>query len=251
MKNIDLKSYFEEVGYDWENDVPIMEEVCKLSKTRHKEDPPKDFQFNYGMEQPFFMKAFLESVYCEKFFEIGTGRGTCSMAASLCESMRKVDSFDILVPDEKRDNVINFRKVEASNMDILERFKASAPRIRNFTAQGYPSEINFHHVSDYASFIQSPDNKDYSVCFIDGDHDNSQIILNDYLVCNKVMEGSKSAYIIWDDYYPDKFAVKEVVDKIIEVDERECTLVSFRGHLFGDDSIGKEEGSGEVIMKLK
>jgi hypothetical protein len=250
MKNIGLKRYFEESGYDWENDVPIMEEICKLSKTRYKEDPPKEFQFTYGMEQPFFMKAFLESVYCEKFFEIGTGRGTCSMAASLCKDMRKVDSFDILVPDEKRDNVINFRKEEASNMDILERFKTNIPHITNFVAHAYPSEINFHHISDYASFIQSPDNNDYSVCFIDGEHDNPQTILNDYLVCNKVMKSSKSAYIIWDDYHPDKFAVKEVVDKIIEVDKRECTLVSFRGHLFEDDSKGKEEGSGEVIMKL-
>jgi len=251
MKNIGLKSFFEEGGYDWENDAPMMKEICKLSKTRYMESPPKEFQFTYGMEQPFFIKAFLENVYCEKFFEIGTGRGTCSMAASLCKDMRKVDSFDILVPDEKRDNVINFRKEEASNMDILERFRTRAPKIINFVAHAYPSEIELHHVSDYASFIQNPDNRDYSVCFIDGDHDNAQTILNDYLLCNEVMKNAKSAYIIWDDYDPDKFAVKEVVDKIIEVDERDCTLVSFRGHLFKDEDKGEEEGSGEVIMKLK
>ena len=245
MKNIDLKSYFKESGYDWENDIPIMKEICKLSKTAYRESPPEEFEFTYGMEQPFFIKAFLESVYCEKFFEIGTGRGTCSMAAALCADMKKVDSFDILVPDKKRDNVINFRKEEASNMDILERFRASVPSTNSL------SEIKFHHVSDYASFIHNPDNKDYSVCFIDGDHSNSQIILNDYLVCNNVMQDAKSAYIIWDDYYPDKHVVKEVVDKIIEVDKRECTLVSFRGHLFNDGSKDKEEGAGEVIMKLK
>jgi len=250
MKKIYLNDFFQESGYDWENDAPMMKEICKLSKTRHMENPPKEFQFTYGMEQPFFIKAFLENVYCEKFFEIGTGRGTCSMAASLCKDMRKVDSFDILVPDEKRDNVINFRKEEASNMDILERFRTKAAKITNFVAQAYPSEIKFNHVSGYAKFIDDPDNKDYSVCFIDGDHDNAETILKDYLICNKVMEKSKEAYIIWDDYYPDKFAVKEVVDKITEVDGRECTLVPFRGHLFDSDDKAREEDSGEIIMKM-
>jgi hypothetical protein len=256
MKKIPLKEFFEYSLYDWKADVPLMEDICSLSKSRLKEDPPDKFTLNWGMEQPFFIKAFLESIGSKQdpinYFEIGTGRGTSCMAAASCENVDKIDSFDILIPKEKRNNVINHREVQASNVDILKKFKELySDKIARASREESTMNIKLRHVSEYSSFIDSEENRDYDVCFIDGEHDNPEIILKDYLICNKIMERSDQAYIIWDDYYPDKMAVKEVVDKIIEVDKRECYLVPFRGHLFQSENREPETESGEVVMKLK
>ena len=254
MDQIPLKDFFNKVNYDWEKDINFFKDVCALSKTRVRENPPEDFEFNWGMEQPFFIKAFLESLGNKiNYFEIGTGRGTSCMAAAGCDNVDKIDSFDILIPKQKRKNVINFREVEASNVDILKEFESKySGKLKTNTRENSTMGVRLHHISQYASFIDDENNRDYDVCFIDGEHDNPEIILKDYLICNKIMERSKHAYIIWDDYYPDKMAVKEVVDKVIEVDKREAYLVPFRGHLFSSNA-GRpfEKDAGEVVMKLK
>ena len=221
MKKVTLKEFFDQTGYDWESDVSLMEDICSLSKSRFREDPPDKFTLNWGMEQPFFIKAFLQSIGSKQdpinYFEIGTGRGTSCMAAASCDNVDKIDSFDILIPKAKRKNVINYREVDASNVDILKQFHDlySNKINRNNIREGSTMNIKLRHVSEYGSFITNEENKNYDVCFIDGEHDNPEIILKDYLICNKIMERSDHAYIIWDDYYPDKMAVKEVVDKIL------------------------------------
>ena len=261
MKQVPLKEFFQQVNYDWEKDIDFFKDVCSLSKTRARpvsikdafEDSPQEFEFTWGMEQPFIMKAFIESLEGKiNYFEIGTGRGTSSMAAAGSKNINKIDSFDILEPKHKRKNVVNFKEVQASNVDILKEFESKySNKLKSNDREGTTMGIKLHHVSEYASFINDENNRDYDVCFIDGEHENPEIILKDYLICNKVMEKSNHAYIIWDDYYPDKMNVKHVVERVVEVDKRESYLVPFRGHLFGSKNRPIEKDAGVVIMKLK
>ena len=54
--------------------------------------------------------------------------------------------------------------------------------------------------------------------------------------------------IIWDDYDPERFAVKGIVDNILKQDKNlDAILVEQRGHLFNDKNI--EHGKGMVVMK--
>ena len=106
-------------------------------------------------------------------------------------------------------------------------------------------KIHFKHVDDYLDITEEYSSF-FDVCFIDGNHDIESIILNDFNICMKVLK--KPGYIIWDDYDPNKFQVKKVVDDICSKYQYECELVEFRGHLFGENP--PEKNAGEVIMKI-
>ena len=77
-------------------------------------------------------------------------------------------------------------------------------------------------------------------------NDNESIILNDFEVCMKVVKDG--GHIVWDDYDPNQFKVKDIVDAISKKYNFECKLVEFRGHMFGERT--PEKNAGEVIMKI-
>ena len=71
--------------------------------------------------------------------------------------------------------------------------------------------------------------------------------MNDFAITSQVIKNG--GWIIWDDYDPNKFEVKKVVDKVLENYNFDCELIEFRGHLFpGEKPIEKD--AGEIIMKL-
>ena len=55
-------------------------------------------------------------------------------------------------------------------------------------------------------------------------------------------------HIVWDDYDPNQFKVKDIVDAISKKYNFECKLVEFRGNMFGERT--PEKNAGEVIMKI-
>ena len=60
---------------------------------------------------------------------------------------------------------------------------------------------------------------------------------------------SDNAIIIWDDYGQPEYAVKKVVDKILEKDPSwHSVLVEQRGHLFGGRP---ERHAGMVLMSKR
>jgi len=234
MKNTDLKTFFASINYNPEKDKEKLAHICGLTKTRV--DPKKNkFEFDYGMEQTFFIKAFSDSIKCKNFFEIGTGRGTSSYAVSLTETVEKILTIDIISHQQKKQEAVNYKPALVSNLDLynLIDFKEK-------------EKIQFKHVDDYADIVE--ENKEhFDFCFIDGDHDNESIIINDFNICMKVLK--KPGYIVWDDYDPNRFQVKKVVDGISQKYGYSCELVEFRGHLFGDKTA--EKNAGEVIMKIE
>jgi len=56
------------------------------------------------------------------------------------------------------------------------------------------------------------------------------------------------SWILWDDYDPHKFEVHKIVDALISEYSLECSLIEFRGHLFGKRS--PEKNAGVILMKL-
>ena len=233
MKTKTIKEYFDSIGYDYKKDKSILEDILKLTKTRVNPNV-EFFEFSYGMEQTFFLKATVESMKARNFFEIGTGRGTASYAVSLIKSVEEILTVDIIPHTQQKNEAINYKPALVSNADLYELIKFEEKK-----------KIQFKHIDDYLDIIETHTSF-FDVCFIDGNHDIESIILNDFNICMKVLK--RPGYIIWDDYDPNKFQVKKVVDDIIANHQYECELVEFRGHLFGDKS--SEKNAGEVIMKI-
>jgi len=232
MKTLTLQDFFESVQYAPNDDKDKIGHICSLTKTRVKDK--QKFEFDYGMEQTFFIKAFAESIKAKNFFEIGTGRGTASYAISLINNINKVVTVDIIPHNKKKYEAINYKPAFVSNSDLYDLIQ--------FTEK---EKIQFKHVDDYPDIIDEYRNY-FDVCFIDGEHDNKSIILNDFEVCMKVVKDG--GYIVWDDYDPNQFKVKEIVDSISQKYNFKCKLVEFRGHMFGERS--PEKNAGEVIMKI-
>ena len=233
MKTTDLKTFFKRINYNLSKDREKLAHICSLTKTRVNPDKNK-FDFDYGMEQAFFIKAFAEYVDCKNFFEIGTGRGTSSYAVSLIESVDKILTIDILSHNQKKQEAINYKPALVSNSDLYDLINLEEKK-----------KIQFKHVDDYIDIVEKH-NEGFDLCFIDGDHDNESIILNDFNICMKILK--KPGYIVWDDYDPDRFKVKQVVDRIVSEQNHKCELIEFRGHIFGDRDL--EKNAGEVIMHI-
>lgn len=233
MKTKTIKEYFDFIGYDPEKDKNILEDILKLTKTRVNPSV-KSFEFSYGMEQTFFLKAAVESMKASNFFEIGTGRGTASYAVSYIKSVEEILTVDIVPHNQKKNEAIDYKPALVSNADLYELIKFEEKK-----------KIQFKHTDDYLDITETHASF-FDVCFIDGNHDIESIILNDFNICMKVLK--RPGYIIWDDYDPNKFQVKKVVDDISAKHQYECELIEFRGHLFGDKP--PENNAGEVIMKI-
>tara|TARA_R110000824_G_scaffold88773_7_gene218116 strand:- start:3564 stop:4271 length:708 start_codon:yes stop_codon:yes gene_type:complete len=234
MKTTSLKDFFKRINYEWEKDKNSLEQICSLTKTRVNPSIEK-FEFTRGMEQPFFVKAVAEYTNATNFFEIGTGRGTASYSVCLAPTISEITTVDIIPFDKKWDTSINYAPAFVSNKDICGMIP-------------FPEKekINFKHVSDYP-FFMSLHSSCYDLCFIDGCHENSDAIINDFNICFQLIKDG--GYIIWDDYDPSSFEVKKVVDNIASKHKFECELIEFRGHLFGKTE--PENNAGEVLMKIK
>lgn len=232
MKTTPLKDFFQRTSYNWKKDEEKLSKILKLSKTRVNRSID-EFFLSWGMEQTFFIKAFCETE-CANFFEIGTGRGTASYAVSLIPEVEKIITVDIIPHDQKQETAINHKPILASNKDIYEMIP-------------FPEKekINFHHVNDYG-FILENYNSFFDVAFIDGCHENYDIIMNDFAITSQVIKNG--GWIIWDDYDPNKFEVKKVVDEVLKNHKFDCELIEFRGHLFEDKT--QEKNAGELIMKF-
>ena len=238
MDTLDLKSYFKKVGYDYTKDLEQLGHVLALTKTRNRPNlaitSSKAFYPTYGMEQPFFIKAVAEHLGASSFFEIGTGRGTASYAVSLVSTISKITTVDITPFDKKINTAINYRPAAVSNKDIFEMIKFPEKK-----------KIDFKHTSNYP-LIRSLSSDCYDLCFIDGCHEKAKVITEDFNMCLHLIKDG--GYIIWDDYDPNRFKVKEVVDSVIDKHGYSSELIEFRGHLFGTQN--PERNAGEVLMKI-
>ena len=232
MKKLDLQSFLNAIDYDWQNDQEDIKKICYYTKSRvnsHK----KEFELSYGMEQTFFLKALAQWNKCESFLEIGTGRGTACYAVSLLDEIKFIDTIDIIPFDHKRQEAIGYEPAYVSNKDLYELI----PFLEK-------EKISFHERKHVGNIIQSK--KMFDLIFIDGNHDDKRVVYEDFEI-SRLMQ-KENTLIVWDDYYPDKFAIKDVVHKVeASYPEYDLLLIETRGHLFGTKS--PEKDCGMVLMK--
>ena len=232
MKITNLKEYFERINYDWKADLNKLSTICHFTKTRH--DPNKqEGQMSFGAEQCFLVKSIVSNIGANKFFEIGTGRGTACYSVSLEETIEEIVTVDIVSHYQKKKEAIGYREAIVSNSDLYEMIPFEEKE-----------KIKFKHTSEVPFFIQEFIGE-FDVAFIDGDHTNTNIIRNDFELCNKMVRDG--GIILFDDYHPEKFAVKEVADKILDENPNfKAELVCFHGHLFDEDR--KVENNGILVV---
>ena len=232
MKITNLKEYFERINYDWKADLNKLSTICHFTKTRH--DPNKqEGQMSFGAEQCVLVKSIVSNIGANKFFEIGTGRGTACYSVSLEETIEEIVTVDIVSHYQKKKEAIGYREAIVSNSDLYEMIPFEEKE-----------KIKFKHTSEVPFFIQEFIGE-FDVAFIDGDHTNTNIIRNDFELCNKMVRDG--GIILFDDYHPEKFAVKEVADKILEENPNfKAELVCFHGHLFDEDR--KVENNGILVV---
>jgi len=235
MKVIDLINFFINTGYIWKKDEESLKIICKLTKTRVKQGY-EDFIFTAGHEQPFFMKALAEHINAKNFFEIGTGRGTACYTLSLIEDLKEIITVDIVPHDEKYKTAIDFKPAFVSNKDIDEMIPFEEKE-----------KINFLHRNELHNFVEKNKNK-FDLCFIDGDHDNHDIIYNDFEICSAVVK--EDGVIVFDDYQQDRYSVKSVVDRILDMNpDLNAFLITTSGHLF--EMTKKVNDAGMVVVSKR
>lgn len=231
MKTIDLKTFFNKINYNWKKDFKNLEKIAYYTKTRVNSNPPSS-TLSWGMEQTFLLKAIAEWTQSEHFFEIGTGRGTACYALSLVPSIKDIHTVDILQFKQKFSTAIGYKTAKVSLADIKDKI----PFVEK-------SKIHFHHRSGLDKMRKTYSNY-FDLCFIDGDHSSKAVILDDYASCIDMIK--EDAIILWDDYDPEKFKVKEVVDTIA-ANGYDTILVEQRGHLFTEKAA--EHNRGVVLMR--
>jgi len=232
MKTTNLEDYFKRLGYNWKDDLSKLSTICHYTKTRV--NPNKnEGDMSFGAEQCFLVKAIANNIKSERFFEIGTGRGTACFAVALEESIEEVVTIDIVSHFQKKKEAIGYREAVVSNDDIYHMIPFDQKE-----------KIKFKHVSEVPFFIDEMEGE-FDLAFIDGNHTDVNIILNDFNVANKLVRDG--GIILFDDYHPTKFAVKEVVDKVLsENPSFKSELVCFHGHLFEQER--KVSDTGIVVV---
>ena len=235
LKNIALLDFFEQTNYNYKKDLDKLKTICYYTKTRAGIPVElEDFSMSYGMEQPFLIKAIAESLNCENFFEIGTGRGTACYSAALSKNMKQITTIDIIPFKHKRNEFIGCKPKMVSNRDLYMMIPYREKE-----------KINFFERRDLPGIIKDGEKK-FDMCFIDGNHDSPSIIFEDFLLSKRLLKDDGA--IVFDDYFPNKFVVKKIVDRILEADKSLVpTFINFRGHLF-PNRISETE-SGAVLLK--
>jgi len=228
MKTTNLLEYFERVGYDWKDDLDNLKIICHFTKTRVNPNK-EEGDMSFGAEQCFLVKAIAKSTKAEKFFEVGTGRGTACYSVSLEDTIDEIITVDIISHYQKKKEAIGYREAVVSNNDLYEMIPFQEKE-----------KIKFKHTSEVPFFIED-ERGQFDVAFIDGDHTNVDIIRNDFELCNKLVKNG--GIILFDDYHPEKFAVKQVADKILEENpDFKAELICFHGHLFDEGRKVRDNG---------
>tara|TARA_Y100000034_G_scaffold6291_2_gene6915 strand:+ start:1698 stop:2402 length:705 start_codon:yes stop_codon:yes gene_type:complete len=228
MQTTNLQDFFVRIGYNYRNDLEKLSTICKYTKTRVNNERTAG-EMSYGSEQCFLVKAIAQSIEATDFFEIGTGRGTASYAVSLLESLERVMTIDIISFHEKRHTAIGYEAAHVSNHDLYEMIP-------------YPEKekIEFKHLSEL-SRVFNQNSGEFDLAFIDGNHTDFDVIMNDFAICNHLVR--PGGLILFDDYHPDKFAVKAAADKVLQ-DNPQYTaeLICFHGHLFEQSRAATDNG---------
>ncbi len=235
LKNVGLVEFLALLDYDWRLDSEIIKNICYYTKSRADSNKSSsNFVMGYGMEQPFVLKALAQAFGSKAFFEIGTGRGTGSYAVATSKNIEKISTIDLIPYSHKRLEAIGYDQAHVSNSDLYEMLDTPGKE-----------KISFYTRSQYSDIMkQKPDNG-YDLFFIDGNHTDFNVILEDFLMCQLLF--GENPIIVWDDYYPDKFAIKDVVNTTLKQNpDYRAFLLSTRGHLFGDKD--PEDNSGMVVM---
>lgn len=236
MQKMDLKSYFDTIGYDWKKDEKAIKAICKLTKTRVRTPEHRNM---WGSEQQFLIKAIAENLHAKQFFEIGTGRGTTCYTLSLIPEIEKIVTIDLLPFRQKRETAVNYTPAVLSNKDFYDA--VSFDQKKKIIFYGGVGSKTWDEVVDYKDA--------FDLVFIDGNHDDPDIIMDDFYVSEFVLR--EGGIILFDDYGCEwGKGVTKVVDEVLEDGGWEGTLVEFRGHLFEGDK-PPEKDQGMVILKRR
>jgi len=229
MKTVKLTDFFDKVGYDWEKDKEELNVICRLTKTRPDKEKTQE-QFSHGQEQPFFIKALAEHINAENFFEIGTGRGTACYAVALSDDIKEIRTFDIVPHEQKKHEAIDYKPAFVSNADLHEMMPYEQKE-----------KITFDMRHKIKNLLETHQNK-FDLCFIDGNHSDPRVILEDFYLCHKLLK--QGGVIVFDDYHPSKHAVKKVVDATMDSEKfnYNAFLVIFHGHLFEGGEVAQDHG---------
>lgn len=232
MNKLSIVEFFNNTNFSYKEIEDKLFEINKYTKTRV--DPYKThITHHYGIEQSFLLYYIGYTLNIKNFLEIGTGRGTTSYSLSLLKDIEEIYTFDIIPFNKKMNYAINFKECYVSNEDIFNLIPYSEKKTINFKSINYLDE-NFKK-KYYKSF---------DLAFIDGCHNNYEVIMNDFINCNHLTKDD--AVIVFDDYgnFP---VVTKVVDDIIKKYKNYGFIsVSFRGHLFMKDK--KCNNSSEVLL---
>ena len=177
MNVVDLNTFFEEIGYDFKKDYDQIKTICYYTKTRPgQEYDIDDFSPGRGSGQTFLIKALLDHAGATSFFEMGTGRGTACYAAALCDKIKQIITVDIIPHDYKKNEAIGGKPEYVSNKDLYDMIPYEEK-----------NKISFKNRNELSSIFKNYSDS-FDVCFIDGNHDNPHIILEDYMICRKLMK---------------------------------------------------------------
>tara|TARA_R110002110_G_scaffold137526_1_gene322673 strand:+ start:145 stop:873 length:729 start_codon:yes stop_codon:yes gene_type:complete len=228
LKAVNLKDFFDKTGYDWKKDEETMRVVCGLTKTRPK-DGIEEFRFTDGHEQAFFMKALAEHYESKNFFEIGTGRGTACYTLALLDKIKEIVTIDVVPHDKKKPEAINYKPVMVSNADLYDMIPFEQK-----------NKISFNMRKELPRLLEES-RESFDLCFIDGDHDNHRVIIEDYYFCTKILK--EGGIIVFDDYHPTRFSIKSIVDRILETDPKlNSFLILHSGHIFEPSKAATDRG---------
>lgn len=228
MKTTNLEEYFNKMRYEWREDLDKLSTICHFTKTRV--DPNKEEGvMSFGAEQCFLVKSIAQSMKAKRFFEIGTGRGTACYSVALEESIEDIVTVDIVSHFQKKREAIGYKEAIVSNDDIYQLIPFDEKE-----------KVKFKHTSE-VPFFADEEEDEFDLAFIDGNHTDVNVITNDFNICNKLVRSG--GVILFDDYHPSRFAVREVADKILEENpDFHAELVCFHGHLFEPDRKADDYG---------
>lgn len=232
----ELLDFFNLINYDFKKDFEDIKEICKLTKTRPKENP-QEFFMDYGSEQPFVLKAIVNKVNAETFFEIGTGRGTGSYSVALESCVKLVATLDRIPHFIRQNTAIEFKPIKISQRGLHKMILFKDKEKIKF----------FHNIQKL--YLKTFYKNRFDIAFIDGNHTDEKIINNDIDLCQKLLK--KDGIIIFDDYESDinkqrKFKVGAVVDEFLNRHDYYSYLIEFRGHLFNQNK--KEKNAGVMVV---